>query len=80
MYVSDESSDLGDDDLGLVYSDEARFCGEKESNMSDDDSLSKMLRGLDFDEPLFGDDDMFKLDRTQTTDGDCTLSYSSFTY
>jgi hypothetical protein len=71
MYVSDESSDLGGAHIG-----EEMKCSD-----NDDDSLSKLLRGLDFEDPLFDDNgDLFKLDRTQTTDGDCTLSYSSFTY
>ncbi|KAL3924016.1 MAG: hypothetical protein SGILL_001304 [Bacillariaceae sp.] len=83
MYVSDESNDDLGGDLDPVYSNEAQFDEEKEcdNHDNDDDSLFNLLRGLDFDDPLFDEnDDLFKLDRTQTTDGDCTLSYSSFTY
>ena len=46
----------------------------------DDDSLSKLLQGLDFDPPFDEQDELCQLNRTATTDGASTLSYSSFTY
>jgi hypothetical protein len=91
-YVSDESCEAAEDEHVSVENHRKRNLSaienegeghddhDQEEGDDDDDSLSKLLRGLDFEPPFDENDELYKVDRTLTTDEASTLSYSSFTY
>lgn len=89
VYVSDESCDtqVNDPDLentrkrSLSDIQDAAEGKAVDNGRDDEDSLSKLLKGLDFEPPFDETDELYcKLDHTITTGGASTLSYSSFTY